>query len=469
MSGSLQIDYGRHFLVGEVQDRPVPNFAYFPLVHVPGGPPSWTQEYNGLKGLFNSDMAHAMACSDIDEDEPPPLLNRLQVYSQFSLAYEVGPQAGGVDLMCIFDTGAGGGYYYFVLPEKPDDVTGPINAYYEISFDNVHWERVEVTIELYDWGNRIVTQTWLPDRTCQWPDSNQLAVPPNYYPQGNYGGTESSPDVYCSQLYIFWGLINTDPATLVKSHSATLNGDDSTDVTGAHFEWGLASGKVTDNVTPNQGGSSFSANLTGLTPGTEYQFRAAGTSGDQAVYGQTLTFKTTGYASTIETDPATNIMQSSAHLNGTYEGSDQAYVGFEITVGGNRGYYYVGSKYGIAPSVGMGIGLADMTPLYVPGALEFAPAPLPFGVDINGLLDGKSYSFRAFAALFNGETPDKVYQVIWGRSLSFSTLKGPPPPIKPTKNYPTARDAIDSLQTTVLGRFFMDDEGNAIYQSRVYR
>jgi len=93
----------------------------------------------------------------------------------------------------------------------------------------------------------------------------------------------------------------TYPATSVTTDSARLNGDLISLGTASSvivsFEWGTTAGgpytNVTDNETWEQMTStgSFSANLTGLTAGTAYYYRAKAV-GHGTCYGQEMSFIT---------------------------------------------------------------------------------------------------------------------------------------------------------------------------------
>jgi hypothetical protein len=67
----------------------------------------------------------------------------------------------------------------------------------------------------------------------------------------------------------------TQPATNVTATSATLNGNVDGAAAAVHFEWGTTASGTYGNATSNQPttGGTVSANLPGLTPETEYQYR----------------------------------------------------------------------------------------------------------------------------------------------------------------------------------------------------
>jgi len=98
--------------------------------------------------------------------------------------------------------------------------------------------------------------------------------------------------------------VTTNAASAVSTTSATLNGNLGSLGTAASvqvsFQWGTTTG-YGNETTPQPKGSvgTFSANLTTLTPGTTYHFRAKAV-GDGTSYGNDLTFTTTTSGSEIQ-------------------------------------------------------------------------------------------------------------------------------------------------------------------------
>ncbi len=90
--------------------------------------------------------------------------------------------------------------------------------------------------------------------------------------------------------------VSTSNAINVTANSATLRG--SVDGLGgltsidANFQWGTVPGSYTGQTTVTTMGTTgiFQFNLTGLTSGTTYYFRAKGTNGTTTVYGTELSF-----------------------------------------------------------------------------------------------------------------------------------------------------------------------------------
>lgn len=117
----------------------------------------------------------------------------------------------------------------------------------------------------------------------------------------------------------------THDATSVVNTSATINAD-LTDMGAAadvnvSFIWGTANGGPYNTTTPNQTVSAtgtFSANLTGLTPGTTYYYKAKAV-GDNLIFGRQATFTTTTGSTTppsVTTNDATNVTPNTVRLNG---------------------------------------------------------------------------------------------------------------------------------------------------------
>jgi len=96
--------------------------------------------------------------------------------------------------------------------------------------------------------------------------------------------------------------VSTANATNITNTSATLNGNLTSlgdyGSANASFEWGTTSGNLTQQTTPQVKGStgSFSANLSSLSPGTTYYFRAKAAA-NPTVYGSESSFNTTSLLS----------------------------------------------------------------------------------------------------------------------------------------------------------------------------
>ena len=114
----------------------------------------------------------------------------------------------------------------------------------------------------------------------------------------------------------------TSDVAKIKTTSATLRGSldslgTATTVT-VSFEWGTATGSYT-HTTADQARTStgaFSADLTGLTPGTTYYYRAKADGDGDPVYGEEKPFTTPTTAPSVTTNDATEVHSTSATLNG---------------------------------------------------------------------------------------------------------------------------------------------------------
>jgi fibronectin type III domain protein len=115
----------------------------------------------------------------------------------------------------------------------------------------------------------------------------------------------------------------TNPATLIASLSATLNGsvDPHGLATTIYFQYGTTTSYGHTTASQSKNGNSYQgviANITGLTANTTYHFRVIASNSGGTRYGSDKTFTTlsaTGPPIVI-TNPATNLTSSSAMLNG---------------------------------------------------------------------------------------------------------------------------------------------------------
>ncbi len=189
----------------------------------------------------------------------------------------------------------------------------------------------------------------------------------------------------------------TAAATTITNTSATLNGvvNPNGGTTNITFEYGLTSlyGSTTNAVqSPVTGTSPTNVNavLTGLIPGTTYHFRVKAASSGGTAYGSDLIF-TTQQLPEARTDPATNILITTATLNGTVTATNlPTTVTFE---------------YG--PSISYG-SLATATPDIVTGV-----DPTNVSTGLTGLTGGTTYHFKVKAVNSAGTT--------YGDDLTFTT------------------------------------------------
>ncbi len=197
--------------------------------------------------------------------------------------------------------------------------------------------------------------------------------------------------------------VATNAATSLTSTSATLNGTleqlGSSTTVDMSFEYGTEPGTYTAATTPvaQTATGAFSADISGLTPGTTYYFRAKA-AGEAVAYGAELSFATP-VPPQVATNAATSLTSTSATLNGTLE-----QLGSSTTVD-------MSFEYGTEP----GTYTAATTPVA-------QTATGAFSADISGLTPGTTYYFRAKAA---GEA------VAYGAELSFATTVPPAPIVTP--------------------------------------
>jgi plastocyanin len=118
----------------------------------------------------------------------------------------------------------------------------------------------------------------------------------------------------------------TNPATLIASFSATLNGllDSHGLSTSVHFQYGPTTSYGLTTAPQSHSGNTFlniSGNVSSLTASTFYHFRivASNTAGTTMGSDSTFTTLTATGAPVVTTNPATNITSSSATLNGSLD------------------------------------------------------------------------------------------------------------------------------------------------------
>jgi phosphodiesterase/alkaline phosphatase D-like protein len=198
--------------------------------------------------------------------------------------------------------------------------------------------------------------------------------------------------------------VTTNEASLVTTTSARLNGDltslGAADNATVSFEWGTTDGGPWPNSTDNQtmtSAGAFTANLTGLTPGTTYYFRAKAVGDMDTVpfYGVEKSFTASTTPPTATTSDATSVATTSATLNGNL------------------------TSLGTATSVTVSFvwGTTAGGPYTLEATGQAKAATGAFSADLSGLTPGTSYYYKAKAV-----GADTVY----GAEKSFTASTTPP-------------------------------------------
>lgn len=190
----------------------------------------------------------------------------------------------------------------------------------------------------------------------------------------------------------------TTAATAITANTATLNGTVNANGTSATatFEYGLttAYGTLATAVqSPVTGSSAVPVNsgITGLQPNTLYHFRAVGANTGGTVNGADLTFTTLAEPPVVVTNAATNILPSSAQLNGNVTAKNAATT--------------VTFEYGLTTAYGSSIAA---TPATVSGNTV-----TPVLANIAGLAGLTTYHYRCVGVNSGG--------TVYGADQSFQT------------------------------------------------
>ncbi len=203
--------------------------------------------------------------------------------------------------------------------------------------------------------------------------------------------------------------VTTYGASNIGDNYATLNGYVNTNgtYTTTWFEWGTNSGSLYSqtNKTSTSSSGNFNQSLFNLSPNTTYYFRAVAQGNGGTVYGNILSFTTTGYINqnvcgynnncqpTAVTTLATSIGQTNARLNG-----------LGILSGDNvstNGYFEWGPTQALGNRTTENfIGTTSSNPFYA---------------NISGLVSGVTYYYRAVVT--------NQYGIARGDIASFRTNK----------------------------------------------
>jgi len=121
-------------------------------------------------------------------------------------------------------------------------------------------------------------------------------------------------------------VVTTNPATLIASFSATLNGsvDPHGLATSIHFQYGTTTSYGLTTAPQSHTGNTYlnvSANISSLSASTVYHFRIVASNSAGTTFGSDSTFTTLAATAppVVTTNPATNVTSSSATLNGSLD------------------------------------------------------------------------------------------------------------------------------------------------------
>jgi Fibronectin type III domain len=218
-------------------------------------------------------------------------------------------------------------------------------------------------------------------------------------------------------------VVITNPATLIASFSATLNGsvDPHGLSTTVYFQYGTTTSYGSTTLSQIKTGNTYqsiSANVSGLTASTTYHFRLVATNSSGTRYGSDRTFTTlsaTG-APVVTTSPATLIASFSATLNGSVDPH-----GLTTTV------YF---QYGTTTNYG----LTTATQSKTGNTYQNVTA------NISGLTASTTYHFRIVATNSGGTR--------YGSDRTFTTLSATGPPVvitNPATNIATNTATLNGL------------------------
>ncbi len=193
--------------------------------------------------------------------------------------------------------------------------------------------------------------------------------------------------------------VTTGAATNIAQTTATLNGTinnpDNVTITAMGFEWKATAGGTYTPVTVT--GNNLTYDLTNLTANTGYTYKAFITFNGNTVYGDEVTFTTLEQGQLTEpsatTNPATNVTQTTATLNGAITNPDNV----TITA---QGFEWKAAS------------AANYTVLNATGSTMSST--------LNNLTANTNYTYRAFVTTANGTH--------YGSDVTFTTLEDTPEP-----------------------------------------
>lgn len=246
----------------------------------------------------------------------------------------------------------------------------------------------------------------------------------------------------------------TDPASLITSSAATLNG--TVDPNGANplvakFEYStnanLSNSTTVTATTPTNGDISglsnpttVSYNLSGLTSNTTYYYRV--TAG--AAQGSILSFTTDAILAppTVTTNTATNVTATGATLNGTINPNLTNVLAIQFI-------------YGTGSTLASGTTTVTLDDGTGANLTASGSSTQPFSTSISGLVNGTTYYYRLRAC-----TTSNCSSFVDGSIVSFVAVNPPSNPVLTvTKTEDDADDSVTPGQTVTYTVTIMNSGG----------
>jgi hypothetical protein len=187
--------------------------------------------------------------------------------------------------------------------------------------------------------------------------------------------------------------VTTNDATNIQTTTATLNASftqGSKPITARGFNYGTTSGSYTLSADGAVSGSTFSANITGLTANTTYYYKAYVTTDDGTVYGDEISFTTLAVPPTVTTEDATSVQTTTATLNASFTQGSKPITARGFNYGTTSGSYTLSADGAVSGST--------------------------FSANITGLTANTTYYYQAYVTTDDG--------TVYGNEKSFKTNLG---------------------------------------------
>ena len=227
--------------------------------------------------------------------------------------------------------------------------------------------------------------------------------------------------------------VQTCAATSISPTEATLSGkitsNGGASVTARGFLYGTNVNDLTLTVQSSSGTSIFTANLSDLTSGTTYYYKAYATSSAGTGYGEVMSF-TTLSVPTVQTNAATNITADGATLSGNVTSDGGATVT-------DRGFLYGTSESNLTQTIQSGSGTGRFT------------APL------SNQTYGTTYYYKAYATNIAGTAYGEVMSFTTNSSANVPTVQTNAATSITDKGATLSGDIISNGGATITERGFM--------------
>ena len=271
----------------------------------------YTEDFNGYSTTASSTTVPS-SYPDVELPLCWTFLNRSTSSTTYPIAFLTSYSSYAVSGNCLFFKSSSSTPLYAILPEFTDNIQS-LTLHFTYRNEGVSSSNGTLSVGYMtdpEDANTFTEVSTFPQIATLTTDSVDFSTVPSTasnayiafkYTGGSYDNYYLSIDNVSvtsngSTPVITDPTVATNTASNIEQATATLNATitnpDNVTITAKGFEWKATAGGDYTQIAGTGTGNTFTANLTGLTPNTDYTYKAFITFNGQTVYGDEVTFTT---------------------------------------------------------------------------------------------------------------------------------------------------------------------------------